>query len=128
MDRKPALLTDQDPAAIPILFCLVQDEDEAVQIAVGYALDRLEPTSRETVPLLVRALKDQHPAVRYWAATLLGRLGEKAKTAVPALTLALQDEDHGPKKGVWNFRALKTPAFIEAREFQTPFLGKAGRD
>src|SRR5438445_11801423 len=33
MDRKPALLTDdQDPAAIPILFCLVQDEDEAVQI------------------------------------------------------------------------------------------------
>src|SRR5438445_13389655 len=83
MDRKPALLTDdQDPAAMPILFCLVQDEDEAVQIAVGYALDRLEPTSRETVPLLVTALKDQHPAVRYWAATLLGRLGEKAKTAV----------------------------------------------
>ena len=95
MDGKPALLTDdQDPAAMPILFCLVQDEDEAVQIAVGYALDRLEPTSRETVPLLVRALKDQHPAVRYWAATLLGRLGEKAKTAVPALTLALQDEEH----------------------------------
>jgi HEAT repeat protein len=83
MDRKPTLLTDdQDPAAIPILFCLVQDEDEAVQIAVGYALDRLEPTSRETVPLLVRALKDQQPAVRYWAATLLGRLGEKAKTPV----------------------------------------------
>jgi len=95
MDRKPALLTDdQDSAAMPILFCLVQDEDEAVQIAVGYALDRLEPTSRETVPLLVTALKDQDPAVRYWAATLLGRLGEKAKTAVPALTLALQDEDH----------------------------------
>jgi len=80
MDRKPALLTDdQDPAAIPILFCLVQDEDEAVQIAVGYALDRLEPTSRETVPLLVTALKDQDPAVRYWAATLLGRLGERRR-------------------------------------------------
>jgi len=26
-----------------------------------------------------------------------------------------------PKKGVWNFRALRTPAFIEAGEFQTPF-------
>ncbi|TMQ32446.1 MAG: hypothetical protein E6K70_18485 [Planctomycetota bacterium] len=30
-----------------------------------------------------------------------------------------------PKKGVWNFQALKTPAFIETGEFQTPFLGKA---
>ena len=29
----------------------------------------------------------------------------------------------GPKKGVWNFEALKTPAFIEAGEFQTPFFG-----
>jgi len=29
----------------------------------------------------------------------------------------------GPKKGVWNFQALKTPAFIEAGEFQTPFFG-----
>ena len=28
-----------------------------------------------------------------------------------------------PKKGVWNFEALKTPAFIEAGEFQTPFFG-----
>jgi hypothetical protein len=28
-----------------------------------------------------------------------------------------------PKKSVWNFQALKTPAFIEAGEFQTPFLG-----
>src|SRR5438128_8993943 len=26
------------------------------------------------------------------------------------------------KKAVWNFQALKTPAFIEAREFQTPFF------
>ena len=51
MDRKPALLTDdQDPAAIPILFCLVQDEDEAVQIAVGYALDRLEHLPRDRAP------------------------------------------------------------------------------
>src|SRR5439155_6680435 len=33
-----------------------------------------------------------------------------------------------PKKGVWNFRSLKTPAFIETGEFQTPFLGKAMRD
>src|SRR5438552_5109806 len=30
-----------------------------------------------------------------------------------------------PKKGVWNFQALKTPAFIEAREFQTPFFGQS---
>src|SRR5438093_5396370 len=30
----------------------------------------------------------------------------------------------GPKKGVWNFRALKTPAFIRAGEFQTPFFGQ----
>src|SRR5205809_7053188 len=29
-----------------------------------------------------------------------------------------------PKKGVWNFQALRTPAFIEAGEFQTPFLGR----
>jgi hypothetical protein len=28
-----------------------------------------------------------------------------------------------PKKGVWNFQALKTPAFIETGEFQTPFFG-----
>src|SRR5438552_922166 len=28
-----------------------------------------------------------------------------------------------PKKGVWNFRALKTPAFVETEEFQTPFFG-----
>src|SRR6266404_4546919 len=27
------------------------------------------------------------------------------------------------KKVLWNFQALKTPAFIEAREFQTPFFG-----
>jgi len=31
----------------------------------------------------------------------------------------------GPKKGVWNFEALKTPAFIEAGEFQTPFFGQS---
>ena len=71
----------------------MQDEDEAVQIAVGYALDRLEPTSRGTVPLLVGALKDPNPVVRYWAATLLGRLGKKAKSAAAALKLALQDKD-----------------------------------
>jgi hypothetical protein len=95
VDGKPSVLTDcEDPAAIPILLCLVKEEDEAVQIAVGYALDHLEPTAQETVPLLVEALKDQNPAVRYWAATLLGRLGKKAQMAVPALTLALQDEDH----------------------------------
>jgi hypothetical protein len=29
------------------------------------------------------------------------------------------------KKGVWNFQALKTPAFIEAAEFQTPFFGQS---
>jgi hypothetical protein len=29
------------------------------------------------------------------------------------------------KKGVWNFQALKTPAFIEAGEFQTPFFGQS---
>src|SRR5438094_7630171 len=27
-----------------------------------------------------------------------------------------------PKKGVWNFQALETPAFIRAGEFQTPFF------
>src|SRR5438128_8865379 len=32
-----------------------------------------------------------------------------------------------PKKGVWNFQALKSPACIETGEFQTPFLGKAMR-
>jgi hypothetical protein len=32
-----------------------------------------------------------------------------------------------PKKGVWNFQALKTPAFIEIGEFQTPFFGQAGK-
>jgi hypothetical protein len=30
-----------------------------------------------------------------------------------------------PEKGVWNFQALKTPAFIGAGEFRTLFLGKA---
>ena len=30
-----------------------------------------------------------------------------------------------PKKGVWNFQALKTPAFIQAGEFQTPFFGQS---
>src|SRR5438445_6175392 len=30
-----------------------------------------------------------------------------------------------PKKGVWNFQALKTPAFIEAGELQTPFFGQS---
>jgi hypothetical protein len=29
------------------------------------------------------------------------------------------------KKGVWNFEALKTPAFIDAGEFQTPFFGQS---
>ena len=29
------------------------------------------------------------------------------------------------KKGVWNFEALKTPAFIAAGEFQTPFFGQS---
>jgi hypothetical protein len=95
VDLKPTVLNDsQDPAAIPILLCLAQDEEEAVQIAVGYALERLQPTARETVPLLVESLNHQNPTVRYWAATLLGRLGRRAKTAIPALTLALQDEDH----------------------------------
>jgi HEAT repeat protein len=95
VDSKPTVLSEgDDPVAIPILLCLVKDEDDAVQIAVGYALDRLEPTTRETVPLLLESLNNQNPAVHYWAATLLGRLGKKAKTAIPALTLALQDEDH----------------------------------
>src|SRR5438132_581261 len=30
-----------------------------------------------------------------------------------------------PKKGVWNFLALKTAAFLEAGEFQTPFFGQS---
>ncbi|TMQ33371.1 MAG: hypothetical protein E6K70_13465 [Planctomycetota bacterium] len=34
----------------------------------------------------------------------------------------------GPRKGVWNFQALKTPAFSEAREFQTPFFGQSGQE
>src|SRR5207249_614119 len=33
-----------------------------------------------------------------------------------------------PKKGVWNFEALKTPAFIEAGEFQTPFFWQRRND
>src|SRR5439155_15779125 len=32
----------------------------------------------------------------------------------------------GPKKGVWNFQALKTPAFIRAGDSRHLFLGKAG--
>jgi hypothetical protein len=93
-DTKPSVLSDaEDPAAIPILLCLVQDEHEAVQIAAVHALDRLQPGAPETVPLLVEALNDPNPVVRYWAATLLGRLGKKAKSAAAALKLALQDKD-----------------------------------
>ena len=129
MDRKPALLTDdQDPAAMPILFCLVQDEDEAVQIAVGYALDRLEPASRETVPLLVTALKDQRPAVRYCAATLLGRLGEKAKTAVPALPLHSRTKTTAQKKVSGTFGRSKLQHLLRPESSRHLFLGIAGRD
>lgn len=112
VDGKPTVLNDgEDPAAIPILLCLVKDEEEAIQIAVGYALDRLEPTAQETVPLLVESLKDQNPVVRYWAATLLGRLGKRAKTAIPELILALRDEDHEV-----HHAAQESLAQIEAEE------------
>jgi hypothetical protein len=30
-----------------------------------------------------------------------------------------------PKKGVWNFQALRIPAFVGALEFQTPFFGQS---
>jgi len=30
------------------------------------------------------------------------------------------------KKGVWNFQALKIPAFVDTGEFQTPFFGQSG--
>src|SRR5438128_11050834 len=39
------------------------------------------------------------------------------------LLLLCDSRSFAPKKRVWNFQALKTPAFIEAREFQTPFFG-----
>jgi len=62
--------------------------------------------------------------VRAWLAAFLLWQGHlKGLDAPDELPVELAAQPLCPKEGVWNFQALKTPAFIETGEFQTPFFG-----
>src|SRR5438445_8935997 len=62
--------------------------------------------------LVLKVTSNIDPSI--WDETKIRRLPELAQRTISC-----------PKKAVWNFEALKTPAFIEAGEFQTPFFGQS---
>src|SRR5207244_7438738 len=112
-----------------------KDRNGGVRRQAAPALGRIDPEAKGLVAALTDALKDKDERVRRGAASSLGQIGAAADAAVPVLIDALKDEDQAvrtraaealkkidpeaarkagvalPKKGVWNFEALKTPAF-----------------
>src|SRR5438093_10624435 len=63
-------------------------------------------------------------SVRAALQSIMGALVRSRRVFTAAAEIVLIDLSC-PKKSVWNFQALKTSAFPEAGEFQTPFLDKA---
>src|SRR5437879_8913642 len=63
-------------------------------------------------------------SVRAALQSIMGALVRSRRVFTAAAEIVLIDLSC-PKKGVWNFQALKTSAFLDAGEFQTPFLAKS---
>src|SRR5262249_31843013 len=94
------LLTDPDPASVPVLVELIQDTDWRVQITAIECLQQLGPKSRIAVPELCRLLQTHlqknglRPIVVYYTLDALEAIGTAAALAISPLTELLSDSNH----------------------------------
>ncbi len=96
-NRKPEILTLQDPEAIPVLITLLLDEDNQV---AGFADGNLSVIGEPAVGPVVKVLENPNPMDRILAISFLARMALRkeglpllATYALPALRKATLDPD-----------------------------------
>ena len=74
-----------DPASIPVLLELLQDEDPVVRFLAVRCISFLGAQAQPATPALIQALNDIDDGVRLQSALALGKIGPKAKEAITPL-------------------------------------------
>src|SRR5439155_4957263 len=77
---------------------------------------------RVALQLVIRRLRFRHRTEPALSSVGFRLVGLSVQAGLEKASGLSPSDRFAQKKGVWNFEALKTPAFIAAGEFQTPFF------
>jgi hypothetical protein len=91
---EPTLGMPLDPAGIPVLVALLDDNDDQVRYFACNALTAHGPKAAPAVPALQRMLRHQDVFQRRNSVKALSTIGPDARDAIPDLIQALKDEDY----------------------------------